>query len=871
MARTIQSPGVEIRERDLSQNSILPVGTNIFIAGFAAKGPSDETIQITSTDEFERVFGTPTNPAERYLYFGAKQMLDSSSGNVFVNRLPYGDGLGFGYGSTFGALVYPVRTVNQTSTTVYRNDDVIAASVFSGLSSTQISILTSGGAFSMSDVNNFQSVGINSYVKYSVTQYNALTAAFNNNVALLNSLLTIEDTFYGANDTNVSTNLNVASGTYVLGAPKFFELTKDEYLSILDGSAFTNTNGYWAPSAGTVDSIADFGKAGLIILNKGQSNINTKGEGYYIGLADNTNVEPNTDHNTILSVYTNTLTANSNNGIVTSNMTSIPETRLYFPLSATSESGNNRNNTSISQSLEKIAYAFSDSSTNKFDDTLCVGVFKLRTTPYAPDTVKLDYIVDESFLGSLDAHRTLNSQNGGLAKTFYLSNTVQDSTNVTVLVNDYISNRTGSPWTNNVGVPNKKIRVLANLAQTQMVGSSTLYSKFGYHLNDIATLASSLTYADALFPLGGYTSATIQNKSVGSITGKLDRALRKVENDEIFDLDLVVEAGLGTIYATCCANQTVYFDDTITSTGLTQGLAAITSNELGTVDSEYKNVRDNYAAIANVFDNFTSQLRKDCLFIADGLRQVYVKGANSLVMDDPNKSFAQYIYNPLKHLFSGINSSYSCVYGNWAKINDPFSGINVWVPMSPYIAADMANVDSNWEPWYAPAGFTRGKITNVLTLAINPKQKERDMLYKISINPIAFFPNDGFNIFGQKTLLKQPSAFDRINVRRLFLYLEKATKKTCRYFVFEPNTTFTRNRVVSTLTPIFDRAKNSQGVYDYMILCDTRNNPPAVIDQNELVVDIYIKPVRAVEYILVNFYATSTSTDFNELIGANTR
>jgi phage tail sheath protein FI len=193
--------------------------------------------------------------------------------------------------------------------------------------------------------------------------------------------------------------------------------------------------------------------------------------------------------------------------------------------------------------------------------------------------------------------------------------------------------------------------------------------------------------------------------------------------------------------------------------------------------------------------------------------------------------------------------------------------MNIWVPFSPYAAADIANVDRDFEPWYAPAGFTRGKITNVLAMAITPKQKERDMMYKININPVAFFPNDGFNIFGQKTLLRQPSAFDRINVRRLFLYLEKATKRTVKYFVFEPNTTFTRNRVLSVLTPIFDIAKNTQGLYDYQIVCDKRNNPPAVIDQNELVIDIYLKPVRAAEFILVNFYATSTGASFSEIIG----
>lgn len=870
MARTIQSPGVEIRERDLSQRAILPTGTNIFMTGFAQKGPTDETIQITSTQELENVFGIPTNPAERYFYFGAKQILEGSNGNLYVNRMPYGDGVGSGFGSSYGALVYPAKVVTNTSTVKYRNNDVIDADVFTALSSTQISILTSGGAFSLGDVSTLQTDGINSYIKYSVSQFSALTAAFDNSALLITELATINSTFYGANDTIVSALLSSASATYVLGAPKFFELTKDEYNSILDGTAYTNTGGTWSQTAGEyadITSIADFGKAGMVVLNKGQSNINSRGEGFYIGIADNTNVEPNTDHNTISHVYTNALTANSTTGIVPASMTEIPEARLFFPLSATTESGANRNNTSISQALEGIAYAFPDSSTNKFDDTLCVGVYKLRTSPYAPDTVKLDFINDENFLGSVDSHRDINNVTGGPAKTFYLSNLTQDSRNVTVLVNDYISNRTSTSWTSDAGVPSKKIRLLTHSASSQLVGNSTLYARFGMHLNDISTIAGNLNYVDALFPLGGYTNTTIKGKSVGSITGKLDRALRRIENDELFDLDLVIEAGLGTIYATCCANQTTFFDDTVTSTALTEGLNALITNEIGTVDAEYKNVRDNYAAIANIFDNFTSQLRKDCLFIADGLRQVYVRGAGGLVLSDPAKAFSQYIYNPLRHIFATMNSSYSCAYANWAKINDPFSGLNVWVPFSPYAAADMANVDSNWEPWYAPAGFTRGKVTNVLALAINPKQKERDMLAKVNQNAVAFFPNDGFNIFGQKTLLRQPSAFDRINVRRLFLYLEKATKKTCKYFVFEPNTTFTRNRVVATLTPIFERAKNTQGVYDFLILCDNRNNTPSTIDASELQIDIYLKPVRAAEFILVNFYATSTGTNFQELIG----
>jgi len=179
----------------------------------------------------------------------------------------------------------------------------------------------------------------------------------------------------------------------------------------------------------------------------------------------------------------------------------------------------------------------------------------------------------------------------------------------------------------------------------------------------------------------------------------------------------------------------------------------------------------------------------------------------------------------------------------------------------------MANTDANFQPWYAPAGFTRGLVNNVTDIGIYPKQKDRDTLYKAGFNPVAFFPGDGFVVYGQKTMLSIPSAFDRINVRRLFLALEKATKATLKYYVFEPNTLLTRTKVVNSITPLFENAKNTQGVYDYLIICDERNNTPAIIDDNTMVVDIYIKPVRTAEFILCNFYATQTSVNLQEIAG----
>jgi len=883
MARSIQSPGVEIIEHDLSLSPVLPAGTNIFMTGFATKGPCDEILQITSTQELEQVYGTPTNPAERYFYYGARQILNSSNGNLFISRMPYGDGTGEGYGSTYGALVYPVvAVVEDKNIYVSRNTTLIPASAFAGR--TEVLNELAASVTLSANIPSLTANGITSYDLYTVSQgqtfINGFTSYYNVNFssptlsADARSIRTLSASFVASPKTTVTTDLNQLSCTYVIGAPKFFDLSLAEYQSVIDGSGFTSSNSTWSTSSLSgsqlFNSVADFGKSGLIVVNKIQSTINNRWEGHYIGLADNTNLQPNTDHTAIRKIYTNGSTA-SGMGMGTQSVNQFiqfPTTKLAFPLSASKDSGNNRNSRSISEALEKVSDKFPDINTDKFDDTVSFGLFKLRTSPYNPDAVKLDFAFEEAQTGSFDYYRQVNNQNGGIANSFYIENVVNNSNSITTFINRYINGKDSGSWLDPDGVPTKQVRIFShNMVEALKASNESNYAKYGFHLNDVPVIENAIDYADALFPAGSFSTFTTAGKNLGSIPLKLDRTLRKIENDEIFDLDLVAENGLGTIYATACANEVGYFDDTQTSAGLLEGLQAITQNEISTVSKDVYNVKENYSAIFQIFANFCENLRKDCMFIADPLRQIFVTGANNLTMSDHSKAFSQSIYNPLRHLFETANTSFATTYGNWVKVNDMYAGMNIWVPFSPFAAADMANVDRNFEPWYAPAGFTRGRVTNALALAITPKQKERDMLYKQNLNPVAFFPNDGFNIFGQKTLLRQPSAFDRINVRRLFLYLEKATKKTVKYFVFEPNTMFTRNRVISVLTPIFERAKNTQGLYDYQIVCDKRNNNFSVIDQNELVVDIYLKPVRSAEFILVNFYATSTGANFSELIG----
>ena len=362
--------------------------------------------------------------------------------------------------------------------------------------------------------------------------------------------------------------------------------------------------------------------------------------------------------------------------------------------------------------------------------------------------------------------------------------------------------------------------------------------------------------------------ASTTTTAIGNIPGKLDRVFDRLANVDIFDIDIMPEAGLGTINTTIKNTSNVqnktseFFDDRDSLVGLNQ--LSATGPAIGT---EGTSIRSDWNTIQSKFITFAQNTRKDFIYISDPIRQIFVLGENTKQINIPGQSFPLNILNPIKQTYSIINTNYAAAYATWAQVFDNVVSGQVWMPMSGIAAAKYAQTDANFAPWYAPAGFTRGLLDSVNDVGIYPNQKQRDSLYdQANINPIAFFPSEGFVIYGQKTLQSKPSAFDRINVRRLFLYLEKRVKEVVKYFVFEPNTLFTRTNVLNVINPILDDAKNNEGVYDYLVICDERNNTPEVIDANELVVDIYLKPVRAAEFILVNFYATRTGQDFSEIV-----
>jgi phage tail sheath protein FI len=179
-----------------------------------------------------------------------------------------------------------------------------------------------------------------------------------------------------------------------------------------------------------------------------------------------------------------------------------------------------------------------------------------------------------------------------------------------------------------------------------------------------------------------------------------------------------------------------------------------------------------------------------------------------------------------------------------------------------------ARSDTTADPWFSPAGLTRGNVKNVTKLAWNPKQLDRDNIYKLGINPVVQFQGGGTVLYGDKTLLDRPSAFDRINVRRLFIVLEKTISRTARTQLFEFNDDFTQSQFRNIVEPFLRDVKARRGVTDYRVVCDSSNNTDAVIEQNRFVGDIYIKPSRSINFIQLNFVAVSNSVSFQEVTGA---
>ena len=260
--------------------------------------------------------------------------------------------------------------------------------------------------------------------------------------------------------------------------------------------------------------------------------------------------------------------------------------------------------------------------------------------------------------------------------------------------------------------------------------------------------------------------------------------------------------------------------------------------------------------VSYVADNI-AEYRKDAVFFASPSRA-------NVVNQPDNTNTANNIVGERNAITS---TSYGVMDSGWKYQFDKYNNVYRWVPLNGDIAGLCVRTDYDRDPWFSPAGLNRGVIKNAIKLAWNPNKTNRDILYKNGINPVITLPGQGTVLFGDKTLLSKPSAFDRINVRRLFIVLERAIAKASQYSLFEFNDAFTRAQFVSLVEPYLRDVQGRRGIFDFRVVCNETNNTPEVIDRNEFVGDIYIKPARSINFIQLNFVATRTGVSFDEIVG----
>lgn len=213
------------------------------------------------------------------------------------------------------------------------------------------------------------------------------------------------------------------------------------------------------------------------------------------------------------------------------------------------------------------------------------------------------------------------------------------------------------------------------------------------------------------------------------------------------------------------------------------------------------------------------------------------------------------------------DTSYAVMDSGYKYQYDRYNDVYRWLPSNGDVAGLCARTDNLRDPWWSPAGFNRGQLKNLVKVRYNPRLAERDNLYKNAINPIVTFPGKGTILYGDKTLTSKPSAFDRINVRRLFITLEKAIAISAKYSLFEFNDAFTRNQFKNLVTPYLRDVKGRRGITDFLVVCDNTNNTPERVDRNEFWGDIYIKPARSINFIQLNFVAVASGVSFSEVVG----
>ena len=413
--------------------------------------------------------------------------------------------------------------------------------------------------------------------------------------------------------------------------------------------------------------------------------------------------------------------------------------------------------------------------------------------------------------------------------------------------NDYIEDLRKS----NIFVFNKKTTVLYN---NHPYANFTSFSK-----KEAQKIIANTT---GLF---GQYAGTTENIGDNFILD-MDRCIGFIKNIDDIPIYFVADAGLSTIAQFC--DNVVWDQEANDGQGKWVTQSFDPDNDPDSEDRYITNYTDvsTWRKVVDKLDQISREIRRDCMTIIDAPRQLTLDGAAPKIRRSrPQNNWDDLIGDKLRFI-SGINSSYCAGYYNWLRTTDTFTGRALWLPPTTKIIGNFMYLNAINLPWLAPAGLSYGVLTGIHAISHNPSPNECDQIYLKSWNYVKQYPFDGFIVEGQKTTLTKNSAFNRINVRTLFLDLERYVYNVARGYKYQVNNSYIREQFVHTIKPKFEDYVIRHGLYDYRIICDDTNNTPETIDANELRCAIYLKPARLIEFIMIDFIAAKTGANFEEIV-----
>lgn len=825
-SRSIENPGVEIKEIDRSQydkvDYSLQNAPTVLTFGVATQGEDLALTWINSRATLNDTYGIPTNEYERYFYNSMFEVL-RRGGTCIAAKLPYNneayrkynyvqydanaiknlccEALSDEFGqlsyNTIGEIHYALAGVLKAFNRTDEIDNVAQMhNVVQLLYTEYVDDQTQVGE-TIGNIKDSLEKIVNT--AYKSSPFVALP--FNDNY--LTSAIGIKFDHSDKDSIEAIDSYLTNSRALPQGKIRIYDITRTQYASLnsYDGCVQTsseNTIKNTNDCLGIVPVIVTPANAMFFqnILNFGGSEIST------------TNYS---DYNEV-SGFT---TVFHKGNIISTNFDDV-DVHSVIPMAsvpAISVDSTGYNYVSLSQIAASMFPTINFNGPSHFDNTYlkCIGVVVFKAYMDVDNNNKLNFELLESFIGSLS------------------KNARDIVTNADMFIDNVINSKS------------QYIRFFSNVNQQKVETVATYIiskqkaSSLGFYKVDCKKLIS---YEE-------------------SIMKPLTSILSNAANKNSLPLDIVVDGGMSNIaqLAYVSENKTIDADKNPNVADVTWVLGESTMSAVG------------WRAILQKLDNFVKYDRKDCMFIADGVRSFCLDGNMKYVRKTkPENTVANTIIPKFRYMANALNSSYSAGYCNWFYAPDYSNNANtyLWVPPSIKVVGVYIYCNTYFHPWSAPAGQTRGIINDAIDVAFIPLDADAGQIYSNQWNYAMSYPIDGIVIEGHKTFQTQKTALDRINVRRLMLDLEKKVVRIARYFVYEGNTSFIRQSFVDAIRPIFEDAVAGDGVKEYAIKCDEELNTTQVIENNELRCKIAVKPVKCVDFIVVDIISTRQGTNVNE-------